>query len=281
MDLAGASREELLRYRSRIDELLAATQSPEGVVKVYGRVPESGYARNYGRCLKMLRDECSRDARTLQPKMVINDAEVPIPLTIRESLLARIEDFERLRNPDSSERTVKERLKLFRKGFYGSNGILWEYGGDMLVPLEKREAIVPLRAKISTVCRELLSLKQYSNGVYLKVPDFESFEGELVDLTQGKWDQYLTEPEVPEHEGWRKLVGDDEEGIRVLKSYARVVYSNSPRGEATAMAFYKRSTIKTNELRASWVYNLNLSSNANGNYNLNLNAAFLRVSQAP
>ncbi len=249
----------------------------ENQVKLYSHIPEEGYISDgYGRGLAALREACLIDPNSAQPLF----ENQPRPLTPRESLIARVEDYNRLRNPDGSERTAEDRLKLFNKGFWTSTGMLYEYDGDMSVPMERREARIPRRAKIQGVCLELLRLSpEVLTENYLDV-DFDSFEGEELDLTSGIWYQGLTRREVPEHEGWRKLVGDDEEGIRILNNYADIVFGEVQRlfKEITAMGFWKRREIKTNELRAPWVNYLVSRSSAFGNNLLFSNAAFLRAS---
>lgn len=177
----------------------------------------------------------------------------PRLLTTRESLLARINDYERLSN------SRDDRLRLFRKGFWTSAGILWEYPGNKSIQVERRRGLIPERAKIKEVDPELLRLEP-GHGSYVPIEDFDSFEGELLDLTEGFWNTPLYESQVPEHPGWRKLIGDDKEGRQILRGYARIVFSEVQRQyrETAAMTFYTMGRVINNEFWEPWVSSLSV-----------------------
>ncbi len=197
------------------------------------------------------------------PKQLLydNNGEIIIrPLTFKENISARVEDFETLQNPDGTERTLDERLRLFDSWLDSCTGIA--YSAEQTADF-----------KIIPVCRELITIPSGFNKEYIGV-NYNSLEGIALKRSQAKYNQSLTQSEVLEHHGWLAAVEEDK---NLLQTYNSIVFANMAQSNGTAMGFYLRTQIQENQLRALFVYRSISISNAIGSDYLYNRASFLRV----
>ena len=222
----------------------------------------------YGLGLEALDKACKADANSVQPTYFLTMSPkitklIARPLSFREMILDRLEDFNVLHNADGSARVLEERVKLFDDWFTTSMGIVYQAGSSNF--------------KIIPICEELLKIKKDSKKPFI-TRDYNSYAVSEVDSSKGIYNQHLTKVQIENHEGWRAAVEGD---VALLKNYRDAVFSIlKERNRGTmplgAMAFWILKNLQENELRALLVNNLDGSSNANGNINLNNNARFVR-----
>jgi len=184
------------------------------------------------------------------------------PLTFRENILARVEDFETLKNKDGSTRTMEERLRLFRIWIDSCTGIAYSsHNNDdfMIIP----------------VCKELITIPKDFSNEYLSV-NYARLQGRGFSLkrSQAKYDQQLTELEVISHPAWITCV---EEDISLLGVYTSIVFKHMSNKNGKAMAFYLKERIENDQLINPIVYSSFIYSSTYGNYNLDGYSFFLRA----
>ncbi len=211
----------------------------------------------------------------LRNSYVENESEVPSrlwyecdgqkivrSLTFRENLLARVDDFETLKNKDDKERTIKDRLRLFDTWLDSCTGIAYssqDEGDFMIIP----------------VCRELITIPEGFCDEEMQI-NYASLQGKGFSLkrSQVKWNQLLTESEVMSHPAW---IASVEEDITLLCAYASIVFKHVSNKYGKAMGFYLRNPIEKDQLRSLCVSSRDRNSNADGNYNLGSNCVFSRA----
>lgn len=146
------------------------------------------------------------DANILQPSIQIFGDEIPRPLSLKENIEARVNDYEKLTNPDGSKRRRKERLKLFKKSLDSCTGIAYKSDST--------------KFKIIPVCKELMLIDEDYDGSFLEA-DYDCLEGFELDSGKSKYNEMLTKNEIQEHPAWRAAVEDD---LALLKAYTNVIY---------------------------------------------------------
>ena len=206
-------------------------------------------ANNYGLALKKLRTALPQ-GNAFHPLV----SGLPRPLTFKETLQFRIEDFNTSHNPDGTERSPEERNRLFLNYFDTCTGIHYNSGTDKFM-------IIPH-------CDQLITLNSSFSDPYVDVP-YGTLQSIELDRTQAKYNSFLTKQEVLRHKGWLALFEDDS---TLLRAYADIVFSLK---EGNLMGFWLRNKtdVTSPELRA--VYVSSIYSYADGNYYLDRNAHFL------
>ncbi len=184
------------------------------------------------------------------------------PLTCRENILARVEDFETLKNKDGSTRTIEDKLKLFNVWLDSCMGVAYSSKSEddfMIVP----------------VCKELITIPKKFSNEYLLV-DYVSLQGKGVSLkrSQAKYDTPLSESEVIAHPAW---IASVEEDVTLLCTYASIFFNYVKSKEGKAMSFLVAGQSKKDQIRALLVDSLEADSNAIGYFGLNFNSSFLRA----
>ncbi len=183
------------------------------------------------------------------------------PLTFRENVLARVVDFETLKNKDGSTRTMKKRLRLFNTWLNSCTGIAYSSKAEddfMIVP----------------VCKELITLPKNFNQSYIQI-DYASLQGRGFSLkrSQAKYNELLTESEVISHPGW---IASVEEDIHLLCTYTSILFNHLFRTDKAMVSFLK-TQIEKDHLRALFVNFSSNFSNANGDYDLGGVISLLRA----
>ena len=225
--------------------------------------------------LMLKQDTYALGVHALRNSYVEKEAEVPShlwydyvgrrivrPLTFRENILARVEDFETLKNKDGSTRTIEDKLKLFNVWLDSCMGVAYSSKSEddfMIVP----------------VCKELITIPKKFSNEYLLV-DYVSLQGKGVSLkrSQAKYDTPLSESEVIAHPAW---IASVEEDVTLLCTYASIFFNYVKSKEGKAMSFLVAGQSKKDQIRALLVDSLEADSNAIGYFGLNFNSSFLRA----
>ena len=155
------------------------------------------------------------------------------PLTFKENIAVRVNDYEMLKNPDGSERTAEERLRLFGRWLDSCTGIAYKAGTT--------------RFKIIPICEQLITIKKGFTKCFLLI-DYDHINGVELDNKNGKYNTLLSQNETLEHPGWRTAVDDNQ----LLKTYAQIIFAE--KNQNKAMGFWVGSNKETDELRALWVW---------------------------
>jgi hypothetical protein len=213
----------------------------------------------YAQGLHALHNACQADENSIHPGFMLDDgSKVYRPLTFKEDITARVTDYNTLHNPDGTERTPEERLKLCTERWLDScTAIAYQKGTG--------------KFKVVLQSKELITLPEDFNSGYLPI-SYNDIAGIELDRTGATYNNRLTKSQVENHPAWRAAVGDD---ITLLKEYRDIVFANPSRD--TAMGFWLRTDIPEDQLWALFVSDLGNSSIASGYEYLNYNGSFLLV----
>src|SRR3989344_8632286 len=199
--------------------------------------------------------EAVRNTATNNPFIQDNGSRIYRPLTFKENIEARVNDYETSKDKDGNERTPEERLRFFNTWLDSSTGIAFKKGSTLF--------------KIINECSELITIDSAFNEAYLPV-DYSKLQGNELDSSKGTYNKGLTKEQVIEHESWIAALQGDKS---LLKNYAEIVFNVKKGNEL--MGFYVRSNTGNDELRALCVGSLASDSNA-GDRVLGSVARFLR-----
>ena len=186
-----------------------------------------------------------------QPLYVDGGRSIVRPLTFKENIEARVNDYERAKPGD-------ERLRLFQKWLDSCTGIAYKASTTQF--------------KIIPICPELIGIDKDFNSDFLPVR-YGSLAVPELDSSQGKYNELLTKDEVLAHRGWQEAVEGD---TALLKTYRDIIFAEKSRS-TDLMRFWVRQNTPSDELRALFVNYLDDGSDADGNNNLNTSGSFLRV----
>ncbi len=219
-------------------------------------------ANTYAKGVHALREACEAEGTSVHPTFTRDDgSQIYRPLTFKEDIEAKVDDYETLRNPDGSERTKEERLKLFSRWLDSCTGIA-----------NKKKST---KFKVVPVCKELVLIDKNFNQHFLPVY-YESVDGVELDSKKGKYNQPLPEEkDFLENAGWREGAEND---LTLLKNYHKIVTFEKP-GSEYLLGFYAREKTDSDQLRALYVGGLDGGSGAGSDGNLDDNGSFLRVAQ--
>jgi hypothetical protein len=186
---------------------------------------------------------------------------LPRPLTMKETLQSRIENFNTSHNPDGTERSPEFRKRLFLQWFCSCTGIHYNPNTDKFM--------------IIHCCDRLITLDSSFSKEFVDVP-YGSLQGIELDRTKLRYDSLLTKQEVLQHEGWLALFEND---AVLLKEYADIVFSFKS-GNLMGFWLSPKTNVTRPELRAVCVDNVDSNSSVDGNYNLGSLARFLLKSSS-
>jgi hypothetical protein len=265
LDLTGTrklnSQKELQKYLKQHsgtpDPSIPETETPDSTTPSIAESSsfEGDYrfieAKRYGLALKKLRATLPQ-GNAFHPLV----SSLPRPLTIKKTLLSRIEDFNTSHNLDGTERSPEDRKRLFLDYFDTCTGIHYNPNTD--------------KFRIIPCCGQLITLPNSFSYPFVNVP-YGTLPGVELDRTKSKYDSLLTKHEVLQHKGWLALFEND---AVLLKEYADIVFSLK---EGDLMAFWLRSKTDVThpELRAVCVSNIGNNSLAHGSSGINNIARFL------
>ncbi len=219
-------------------------------------------------------DAYAKGVHALRDSYVGKEADVPSqlwyeadgqkiirPLTFRENLQARVDDFETFKNKEGSTRTIEDRLRLFGTWFDSCTAVVYSSQNKddfMIIPL----------------CKELITIPEDFSDEFIEV-DYASLQGKgfVLKRSKAKYDRQLTDLEVISHPAWMAAAQED---VALLCTYTSIVFKHALHREGNGMGFYLRNQIEKDQLRGLFVnYCINYSI-ASGNHNLSSNSAFLR-----
>lgn len=223
----------------------------------------------YAIAVHVLRGACHVNLST-QPLFTREDgSRIYRPLTFKETIQAKIEDYNTTHDKDGNERTLDDRLRFFNKYIDSCTGMSY-----------KKEST---EFQIILECSPLIEIARDFNEAFL--PDsYASVKNGIKLNSSGrgkKYNQSLTKQEIENHEGWRTAVDD----VALLRNHRDIVFSalaarNDGNMPDKAMGFYVRSNTDEDELRALFVSYLYYSSYADGSGILYNIGSFLRAAQS-
>ncbi len=187
------------------------------------------------------------------------------PLTFRENILARVEDFETLKNEDGTKRTLSDRLRLFYERLDSCSGVAYSS--------QKRDEFM-----IIPICEELITMPKNFRQEFIFV-DYDSLKGKGISFkkSQIKSDLLLTEFEVITHPAWIALV---EEDMRLLITYSAIMFENMKLVDGKNAGFFLHHRMKNEDLLNSVFVKSNVNnSDIRGSSLFSTLYSFLRATQ--
>ena len=177
------------------------------------------------------------------------------PLSIKETIRARVEDYNILKNPDGSKRTKQERLRLFDTYLDTCTGAAF-----------KKES---RKFKIMPVCVQLLTNSEDVSEIPIV---YESLDGIELDADKINFNEPLRKDEVLNHPGWRALVDDN----HLLKTYVDLFSKLNPNlwGFLSFELIYELSDMK-NELSSVYIHNMKEASHVQAGSDLSEEVCFV------
>lgn|SRR3989338_1658512 len=208
-----------------------------------------------------LQSACAQEENQNHPVYVLaNGTRIYRPLTFRENLTARVEDFNTLKDVRGRKRTLQDRLHIFDTYLDSCTSVAYKAKSTLFT-------IIPQDT-------ELITLPKNFAQPFLQA-EYPSHATTL-DSTKGKYNCDLTEGQVLDHDAWLVAV----EGDRVLlQEVANITFTESERryGKETNMGFYVQNNPPVDVRRALFVRYLGNYSSANGVNSLSNCGSFLRV----
>ena len=204
---------------------------------------------------------------SLQSHILQGDRRLARPLTLRETMIARLE-------------------KYFGGG--GNNLQLFNIYNDTCtatvhtVEDQSHVTIIP-------ESRNLITLQQNVDFIQANQAELAKETGVVYVINRDKkgqkYNQPLSETEVNKNEGW---IFSAEEDTKTIEDYADLAYGlmaqrkRTERKDTTGMGFYLRlkNKITKNQLRARYIDELGDGSGASGNYDIYILVQFARVAQS-
>lgn len=221
-------------------------------------------AGNYFVALEQLRTDSAADQNSLQPTVTIAGRTYVRPLTVKEILQFRLEDYNTLTNPNGSIRTEEERKRLLNQWFFTCSGIAYSTDGKF---------------KLSREAPQLITMNSIPTSAHLPV-DYSALNQNNTwqefarNQRRVKYNAGLTEEEAVAHPMWQFLAEGDTTLIRETHQLNCSLYNRS-----TAMYAWLLGTPEQVQLRAlalSYYYD---SSSLNGLNLLNDSSSFLQVAR--
>lgn len=231
--------------------------------------PDSRYvlmpiAQTYGLGIRDLRDSYARGEIPDQPTMVVdypgmsfNGKTVPRPLTFKETIEARVNDYESV-NPGN------ERLRLFRRWISSCTGVAYKARST--------------KFKLVSMSQELAGMTPGHVGLYeigggnVSPWQYEKLAVPELDSSKGIYNKLLTKGQLMIHSGWRAAVEGD---IALLRACRDIVFAE--KGGSQLMGFCVRQNTSADELTDLQIGILDTGSSAYGDTYLNNRSSFLQV----
>jgi len=155
------------------------------------------------------------------------------PMTFKENILARVEDFETRVPKDGTKRTLDDRLKLFRERLDSCSAIAYSSQNKdefMIIPL----------------CKELITIPKDLSNNFISIC-YSDFQGRGISLkySQAKYNLLLTESEVISHPAWIAAV---EEDMRLLIAYSGIMFDNMKLIGGKTAGFFLHNEMKSEDM---------------------------------
>ena len=200
-------------------------------------------ADTYAKGVHALQEACSK----VHPTYTLPDgSKIYRPLTFKENIEARVNDYE-------SNGT------LFGRWLDSCTGIA--YKGK-----SSKFKIIPQSLNLITIDKDF-------NSSYLDI-NYNNLEGMELDQDKAKYNERLSKQEVLNHPAWLTALEDDK---ALLKAYTDIIFAE--KNEDKLMGFWTENKPDNDQLRALYVYYLDISSSAFGSIDLSNIGSFLQVAQ--
>ena len=267
-ELFGASSEEIFgvsteeAYKKFLEEPekpdTARDKENKKLRESYVLLPQT---KTYALGVQALREAYSKTKESVHPLFTRDDGSKTVrPLTFKENIECRVNDYETLKDSKGDEKSKEDRLKLFKVWLDSCTGLAYKAKTN--------------KFKIQPVCEKLITIKPDSKQAFLDV-DYNSFKGLELDSSKGLYNELLTKREVVNHEGWNAALQGD---TKLLKAYADIIFKE--KDSPNMMGFWTRKQTDQDELRGLFVGNLDCNSNSFGYYYLSNVGSFLLVVHA-
>ena len=243
-----------------------AQDKSEGAQPIAGALKQYHFIsiNNYSAALEQLRTDSAGDRNSLQPSATIGGRNYVRPLTVKEIMQFRLENYNTITNPNGTPRTEAEREQLLTKRFFTCSGIAYSTDG---------------RFKLSREAPQLITMDSIPRATYLSV-DYAALNQnnnwqEFVRAQSGvKYNTALTEEEAVNHPMWQFLAEENTPLLRETHQLNCSLYNRS-----TVMYAWLLDTPRQGQLRALALLNFNNLSILNGSNLLVNNSSFLRVAR--
>lgn len=256
--------------RQRLEHLMwrptdgtPAPEPPESTPRTPPPLSEGIYnlmsqTSTYALGVHALREACAAKSSSPHPTIEVPTTEILYrPLTFKENIEARVSEYQRTHNSDSTPRTKEQRLYLLSKWLDSCVGTAYKAQST--------------KFKIVPFSQDLIIIDKDFRAGFLPVA-YDGLTGIELDSSRGIYNTSLTKAQVVDHPAWRAAVDED---VALLREYADIVFSEKTGDKH--MWFWIRQNTPTDELRALFVSSLSDDSNANGDDNLGSFGSFLRV----
>ena len=205
----------------------------------------------YALGLHALQEACIQENNQNQPQIVIPDnRKVYRANTFLENILARMNDWETLRDSNGNKRTPKDRKRYFNTWLNSSGGIVYQSNSTKL--------------KLQLVCPQLMGIAKDFSKKFLPV-DYNSFSG---DATLDRSSPNFV------RDGWLALL---EGKTDVYANYFKMLKEIAEREINPKFWAYSKEHSKGDDLLAVYVNSFGYSGVVGSNF-LNLSGRFLRRS---
>jgi hypothetical protein len=229
-----------------------ASPTPDKITGSYILMPQTN---TYAKGVHALQEECKKENNQNHPEY--ND--IYRPLTFRENIEARVNDFNTIKDETGKNRSQDDRLRFFNKWLDSCAGIAYKKGST--------------KFKIIRVCEPLIVIDKNFNDGFIPF-DYSKIQCAELDSSNGIYNSSsLTKQQFLDHEAWKTAIDDKPLQEEYAKIYFDVLKKTS------GLGFYVRQNTNKDELRALCVDSLDYDSNAYGNSNLDNLGSFLRVAQ--
>jgi hypothetical protein len=170
------------------------------------------------------------------------------PLTFKENIEARVNDYNTQRYPNGTMRGKKARLELFNFDLSSATGIANDDYDREFAIIPKCEQVINFTRPMNRGLKRLF-LGRYPKGLsnHYKVP-LKTLPGnvEVLDQRLAKYNEPLTKKEVLNHPAWRAACDDS----KLLKEYADIVFSEYKRDRT--MPFCPTAGLPDHQRKSGW-----------------------------
>ncbi|MDP3734319.1 MAG: hypothetical protein Q8R37_03750 [Nanoarchaeota archaeon] len=206
----------------------------------------------YAQGVHQLRQHCKQETSITHPTFTGADGTtIYRPLTFKENILARVEDFYTLYDENRDKRSMEDRLRLFNTWLNSCTGIAYKANSS--------------KFKIIPQCEQLITIDEDFNKHFLPI-DYNSLDG--IELDDGReYNELLQPTAVLNHPGWLNAVGND---TALLREYVSLTFAQWKQQyqRDSGMRFWICRNLAEDQLQALFVDSLNSGSSADGNDDL-------------
>jgi len=245
-----AKADDTLPEEKKQDFNIPASSKIDGT---YQFIEDNPYAKTVHELQKTL----TANSNNTHPFIKDKNTKIYRPLTFKENIEAKINNYETLNTPNNTPRSDEEREKLFKVYLDSCTGIAYQKGTT--------------KFKINPVCEELITIDKKFKDEF-KTIDFASFAGFALDSKDDIYNKLLTKNQFLNHRAYNALFNND---ASLMNNYWSIV--NKLTKKDNLMAFWVRQNTSKDELRALCVDSLGGNSVAVGNVSLDDFARFLLV----